>query len=1620
MIKNLILLFSIVLFFATDSKAQTPQAKDSPCEAELFCSTASMDGYSNQIKVPTKPTNLFVVPKGFCGSVESPTWFKFIAETPTLDLLFNYSACGTAGKTGFQAAIFNTTNCNDSLAFSLKSNCLNLDSTKSSGVLNALNLVKGQAYYIFIDGLSGSSCSYDIHVLNLTAVKAISLSDLPAPSIIYGPTEICNLSTSAVFSVPKNPSASVYNFTVSINGGTPIGGNQVDSFYKFTAVLPPAGIVTVTANYANNCPLSGPLIVKDVNISNQTTIQLPPLILNFGENVVKYGETFDYTVTPLPTTSSQNVSFTHPDVVTFTCDTVFNITVTRLAKVTAGKIYFLRPNETITLGGTTYTVTPTNCNPIITSANDTIYNAVQTYTVSPSNSVTLSCNNTFFSIGKTDSCANTVHYKTYNWNTVDNGIYTSLGLTGRANGFNSASFDSIGVIVKDSVLVNGNPQSGYKIYFDTIQLRLLGVGSADVPPQPTSINGLSVVSACQNDVVIYKLSAKTPLATTYTWTLLRGGGTITTPQGDTTITVKWGSSVKKDTIRVVAKNICHTSKATDLIVNLGTFPNLTAGVDDSLCGTTISLKGVSGGNVGNWSNVVGNPAIPSFQNSTLQTTPVTISTAGTYKFAWTETSGACKLSDTVAIIFNPMPLVAVGSLKDSCSATRSQAYVRFNIANGTPPFQVFNSANNTLAGTVSAGGFFQSTAFVPGNYSFKIQDAKNCAPALVTGTQACTTCTTNAGNMQASNFSICEGDSVKATYLNGFSLEPDDTLQFVLHTGDPKTGIVARSFKPNFSFKTGMTYGITYFISAIAGNRVGTDVDLTDGCFNASTPKIVSVVFNKKPTATMTVVDSNLCLGSCANISFALSGQAPFTITSKIANPISKDTFITTSLTKYNFSYCPKVNSSFKLYAVKDATGCVDSVSVGKTVNFTMYVPVNAGLDTSLTVCQGVDTTLNFTTLLRGANTGGVWSEISAVPSSGGAFNTTTNTFRTRNQGNRVYQFQYIVRPTIINSPCPADTMILSVNIQFTPKADAGVDDIITCARPIVLIGGNTQLGTGITLQWSSTANNLGGNAPQQEVSQAASYVLTASAGGCFSRDTVIIKADTASPKAIILPVLDSITCRKDTLTLDGRSSSPAGVVYLWSYNGAPYDNNAKSVARFGGTYMLTVAKLTNGCTNTDSIKIKENRILPTIFIEPAPKLNCKDSIITLDASQSSAGVAYQIKWKSTQRGHFKSDSTTYQPKVDSAGIYILTITDNRNGCKDSLQRTVIGEFDVPTAEAFTLDTLDCYNPTVNLSARGTSLGVGLTYRWIANPGFIVSGDNTLNAVVSEPGKYYFIATNEKTKCSAIDSVLVFKNSNRPQNIVLTTNKPTCYGEQNGSLVINGINGGTAPYLYSLDGKVYTPRKSFTNLTAGAYKLYVQDASGCIVDTAFNIVQDRQIGVSIGLDTILKLGDSILLQVGVNIPNVKRVIWSSYSDSTCRRDSACMQQWVKPLRQTTYNVQVRDVNGCTAEGVINISINKNRPIFIPTTFSPNNDGTNDVFMIFGSKVIKIIKHFQVYDRWGELLVNYADFGADNPNFGWDGTIRGKQALTGVYAYFIDIEYLDGEFETIKGDVTLMR
>jgi gliding motility-associated-like protein len=94
--------------------------------------------------------------------------------------------------------------------------------------------------------------------------------------------------------------------------------------------------------------------------------------------------------------------------------------------------------------------------------------------------------------------------------------------------------------------------------------------------------------------------------------------------------------------------------------------------------------------------------------------------------------------------------------------------------------------------------------------------------------------------------------------------------------------------------------------------------------------------------------------------------------------------------------------------------------------------------------------------------------------------------------------------------------------------------------------------------------------------------------------------------------------------------------------------------------------------------------------------------------------------------------------------------------------------------------------------------------------------------------------------------------------------------------------------------------------------------------------------------------------------------------------------------------------------------------YVPNAFSPNGDGINDLFYIFGNEEVEAINTLQVYSRWGELVFEVVDALPNDPAGAWDGTFNGRLMNNTIFVYWAEIRMADGSLELIKGDVTLVR
>jgi gliding motility-associated-like protein len=191
----------------------------------------------------------------------------------------------------------------------------------------------------------------------------------------------------------------------------------------------------------------------------------------------------------------------------------------------------------------------------------------------------------------------------------------------------------------------------------------------------------------------------------------------------------------------------------------------------------------------------------------------------------------------------------------------------------------------------------------------------------------------------------------------------------------------------------------------------------------------------------------------------------------------------------------------------------------------------------------------------------------------------------------------------------------------------------------------------------------------------------------------------------------------------------------------------------------------------------------------------------------------------------------------------------------------------------------------------------------------------------------------------------------------------------------------------------------------------------CFTDTSYVTVVVNPIPtVALGPDQTIIAGSSITLK-----PTTTGMItsynWAPNSFLNC---TDCANPVATPDGTITYTVTVSTNGGCTATDDIKIDLGcANSQVFIPNTFTPNNDGNNDKFYASGQG-ISIINRFSVYDRWGELIYEADNIPINDPKYGWDGTYKGQKLKPDVYVYIIYATCETGTPLHYKGDISIVR
>lgn len=282
----------------------------------------------------------------------------------------------------------------------------------------------------------------------------------------------------------------------------------------------------------------------------------------------------------------------------------------------------------------------------------------------------------------------------------------------------------------------------------------------------------------------------------------------------------------------------------------------------------------------------------------------------------------------------------------------------------------------------------------------------------------------------------------------------------------------------------------------------------------------------------------------------------------------------------------------------------------------------------------------------------------------------------------------------------------------------------------------------------------------------------------------------------------------------------------------------------------------------------------------------------------------------------------------------------------------------------------------------------------------------------------YSVTVTDANNCTAAGSVTL--NEPQPLQMSFTVNNPNCFGQKLGT-VIAAVSGGAPDYRYSLNNEPFQGNSTFNGLEAGSYTVTAKDANGCETSETILVNAPPQLIVELGDNIKISLGDNATLQAVVNVPldSLASIIWTPLDSlSECPE---CLTQTVAPLISTTYSISVIGTNGCRDDDKVSVIVDRRRHLYLPNIFSPNGDGINDLFTVFAKPgTVRSIKTFQVFGRWGELVYSAPEFGPNEPGIGWDGNLRGQLMTPGVFAWMIEVEFIDGVTEVFNGDVTLSR
>lgn len=495
---------------------------------------------------------------------------------------------------------------------------------------------------------------------------------------------------------------------------------------------------------------------------------------------------------------------------------------------------------------------------------------------------------------------------------------------------------------------------------------------------------------------------------------------------------------------------------------------------------------------------------------------------------------------------------------------------------------------------------------------------------------------------------------------------------------------------------------------------------------------------------------------------------------------------------------------------------------------------------------------------------------------------------------------------------------------------------------------------------------------------------------------------DSTTARVVVYPGFNAAftttgSCYETPFQFTDKSDAAYGVINSWDWNFGDYGSASEQspVHQYdttGNYSAVLIVSSSKGCVDTASQII-------TVSNRPDLVLAFKDTLIcSIDTLALKASGSGTFLWTSAEPIlNPGSSSPLVFPKDTST--YIVTLSDKDCIASDSVTVNVLDNISV----SLPIDTTICKTDSIRLEPVSNAL----QYLW--TPSTALSSIAVKNPLAAPDDNIVYEVFASLGKCRANASTLI---KVVPYPVVAAgLDTSICYAA---SAQLQGSSNGSS-FAWTPPGSLEHPgtlTPVASPLQTTAYILTAYDTKGCpkpAMDTVVVTVTPK-VPAFAGNDTAIVSGQPLQLHA----TGGESYTWSP---ATGLSNTSVADPVARPgtFEDTiVYTVRVA-AGSCYSDAAVKVVVFKTKPeIFVPSAFTPNGDGINDV-----SKPVlagmRSLESFRIYNRWGQLVFNTNQGGK-----GWDGTINGKLQETGTFVYYATgIDYMNNRISK-SGTITLIR